>query len=111
MSRRLCGPLSGPLLSYGAGFEATLIEQGYSAASVKRHLRLMVHLSRWLDARNLAATDLTVTRAGEFLRGRRAEGPSIPFRLPGWCRCSISCAASVRPQRSSPRLWPGRSTR
>ena len=103
MSRRLCGPLSGPLLPYGAGFEATLIEQGYSADSVKRHLRLMVHVSRWLDARNLAGTDLTATRVGEFLRGRRAEGHKHPVSVAGIVPlleflCSVGATPKVEPE-------------
>jgi integrase/recombinase XerD len=83
MSRRVCGPLTSPLLPYGAGFEARLIDQGYSADSINRHLRLMVHLSRWLDARNLSGSDLTEARARRFLRARRAEGHKHPVSMAG----------------------------
>src|SRR5258708_25744112 len=76
--RRVRGPLDGPLAGYGAGFEAALAGQGYSADSIGRHLRLMVHVSRWLAGQHLAASDLTVECARRFLRFRRAEGSAHP---------------------------------
>ena len=54
ITRRVRGPLDGPLLPYGPGFEAAPTDQGYSADSIGRHLRLMVHLSRWLAEQHLA---------------------------------------------------------
>ena len=78
MTRRVCGPLEGPLLPYGRGFEAALTGQGYSADSIGRHLRLMVHLSRWLAEQDLAAGDLTAGCARRFLRFRQAQG-QIPL--------------------------------
>ena len=74
MTRRVRGPLDGPLLPYGPGFEAVLAGQGYSADSIGRHLRLMVHLSRWLAGQHLTAGDLTAGCARRFLRFRRAQG-------------------------------------
>src|ERR1019366_156946 len=78
MTRRVCGPLEGPLLPYGRGFEAALTGQGYSADSIGRHLRLMVHLSRWLAEQDLAAGDLTAGCARRVLRFRQAQG-QIPL--------------------------------
>ncbi len=83
MARRVRGPLDGPLVRYGAGFEAALTDQGYSADSIGRHLRLMVHLSRWLAGHHLAASDLTVDCARRFLRFRRAEGYAHPASMAG----------------------------
>jgi integrase/recombinase XerD len=83
MARRVRGPLDGPLAPYGAGFEASLAEQGYSADSIRRHLRLMVHVSRWLDRRGLGAADLSVDGAGRFLRFRRAGGHTHPAAMAG----------------------------
>jgi site-specific recombinase XerD len=83
MGRRISGPLDGPLSPLGAGFEACLIDQGYSADSVGRHLRLMVHASRWLAVRHLEAEDLTEERARQFLRARRAEGHTHPVSMAG----------------------------
>ena len=83
MTRRVCGPLDGPLLPYGPGFEAALADQGYSADSIGRHLRLMVHLSRWLAGQHLAAGDLTAGCARRFLRFRQAQGHRHPASMTG----------------------------
>jgi site-specific recombinase XerC len=83
MARRVCGPLDGPLMAYGAGFEASLTDQGYSADSIGRQLRLMVHLSRWLERRHLGAEDLSSDCARRFLRFRRAEGYARPASMAG----------------------------
>lgn len=83
MTKRVCGPLSGPLLPYGAGFEASLTDQGYSTDSINRHSRLMVHASRWLAGRNLTSSDVTVDCAHRFLRARRAEGHVHPVSMAG----------------------------
>lgn len=83
MTRRVRGPLDGPLLPYGAGFEAALRSQGYSADSIGRHLRLMVHVSRWLAERHLTAGDLTAGYARRFLRFRQAEGHAHPASMAG----------------------------
>jgi hypothetical protein len=40
-----------PLARFAPGFEAALLEAGYSPHTVVAHLRLMGHLSRWLAAR------------------------------------------------------------
>ena len=83
MTRRLRGPLDGPLLPYGPGFEAALTAQGYSADSIGRHLRLMVHVSRWLAGQHLAAGDLTAGCAGRFLRFRQEQGYAHPASMSG----------------------------
>lgn len=83
MVRRVRGPLDGPLLPYGDGFEASLVDQGYSADSIERHLRLMVHLSRWLARRGLVSGDLTTECARQFLRARRAGGHRHPVSMAG----------------------------
>jgi hypothetical protein len=49
------------------GFEVALAGRGYSADSIGRHLRLMVHLSRWLAGRGLTAQDLTAGCARRFV--------------------------------------------
>ena len=83
MARRVCGPLEGPLLPYGAGFQTALADQGYSADSIGRQLRLMVHASRWLGERHLGAGDLDSDCAARFLRYRRAEGHAHPVSMAG----------------------------
>lgn len=83
MVRRVCGPLNGPLLPYGAGFRASLTEQGYSADSIGRHVRVMVQVSRWLAGQNLAGSDLTTEGARRFLEVRQAEGYAHPVSMAG----------------------------
>jgi len=63
--------MSGPLSSYGVGLYAALTERGYASSSAIEHVRLLAHLSRWLDQRHLAAAELTPERVEEFLRVRR----------------------------------------
>jgi integrase/recombinase XerD len=66
--------VTGPLVCYVPGFVAALQSDGYRPASVQCHVELLAHVSRWLEAGDLDAIDLTSTRADEFLRGRKTEG-------------------------------------
>lgn len=68
--------MSGPLASLAWEFQAALREMGYTPLSTVNQLRLMAHLSRWLEARALAVPDLTEQRIAEFLDARRAAGCS-----------------------------------
>jgi integrase/recombinase XerD len=107
MTRRVCGPLAGPLLPYGPGFEAALAGQGYSADSIGRHLRLMVHLSRWLAEQHLAAGDLTAGCARRFLRFRRAQGHGHPVSMAGMAPlldylASVGAIPAREPQAAGP---------
>jgi integrase/recombinase XerD len=107
MTRRVCGPLAGPLLPYGPGFEAALAGQGYSADSIGRHLRLMVHLSRWLAEQHLAAGDLTAGCAQRFLRFRRAQGHRHPVSMAGMAPlldylASVGAIPAREPQAAGP---------
>ena len=83
MARRVCGPLTGPLVPYVAGFRESLAEQGYSSHSVRCHVLLMGHVSRWLASEGLAASDLSGERARLFLGTRRAEGYVHPASMAG----------------------------
>jgi len=66
--------VSGPLQSYAAGFAAELNQQGYRRHAAGAQLRLMAHLSRWLEYQCLDLSELTPQRLDEFLVDRRAEG-------------------------------------
>lgn len=66
--------VTGPLVPYVDGFWAELAAAGYTAWSVEAQLRLMAHVSRWLEDRGLGAADLTSEAVAEFLRARRGEG-------------------------------------
>jgi site-specific recombinase XerD len=63
-----------PLGPFAAGFKSVLMEVGFTPLSAVNQLRLMVHLSRWLDRRGLATVDLTTQRIEEYLDSRRAAG-------------------------------------
>jgi site-specific recombinase XerD len=66
--------ISGPLTRLMDGFCVELGECGYPPESASLQLRLMAHLSRWLEGQGLEARDLTPARVEEFLRARRAAG-------------------------------------
>jgi len=66
--------VAGPLAPFAEGFKARLEELGYTPLSVVNSMRLMVHLSRWLDAGGLTAVDLTGGRVEQYFRERRAAG-------------------------------------
>jgi integrase/recombinase XerD len=67
---RVCGPLA----EHAAGFAAYLAGAGYSPLSAANQVRLLAHLSRWMQGRGLAPGELTGQRAEEFLAVRRAAG-------------------------------------
>ena len=64
----------GPLAPFASAFKSTLLAAGYTPLSAAVQLRLMVHLSRWLDRRDLTAADLTDELAEQYLIERRAAG-------------------------------------
>ena len=41
--------VTGPLESYVSGFVVALMERGYTPVSIGHQLRLMAHVSRWLE--------------------------------------------------------------
>src|SRR5258707_13418311 len=67
--------VDGPLAPHAAGWRAELAARGYARGSAAGQMRLMEHLSRYLEERGLAVADLTVQAAGGFLAGRRAGAP------------------------------------
>lgn len=69
-------PVSGALASYAAGFIQSLTDSGYTALSSVVQLRLMAHVSRWLEAERLTVGDFNAERVDEFLLVRREAGYS-----------------------------------
>jgi len=67
----------GVLESFAEGFAAELSALGYRPDALKKQLRLMAHLSRWLDEQGMAGEALTPQVVDEFLAARRAAGYSI----------------------------------
>ncbi len=66
--------VSGPLEVFGAGFGEELAALGYTPLSAANQLRVVAHLSRWLDRKNLHPGELSPGRVEEFLADRRAAG-------------------------------------
>ena len=66
--------VSGPLAEHAAGFAGFLAEAGYTPPSAANQVRLLAHLSRWLEDGGLSPGDLTGERRGEFLAARREAG-------------------------------------
>ena len=67
---RVTGPLSG----FTVGFAVELARLGYKPNAAADQLRLMAHLSRWLDAEQYDVAELTPLVAEAFLAARRAAG-------------------------------------
>lgn len=75
--------VSGPLAPYAVGFAQELVRRGYSGHGVTRHVQLLAHLSRWLEAGGFDASDLSEERLAEYLVSRREAGYCQVLRL-GW---------------------------
>ena len=71
--------ISGPLKPYARGYAAQLLGQGYTQISAGSQLRLMAHLSRWLESEEVGAEALTPSVVEKFLAARRAAG-YVDFR-------------------------------
>jgi len=66
--------VTGPLAVFREGFTGELARLGYKPNAAADQLRLMAHLSRWMDAGHLEAAALTPQVTGAFLAARRAGG-------------------------------------
>lgn len=73
----------GPLEPFQAGFEMVLADAGYTPLSAACQVRLMRHLSIWLEARDLGAADLVAAVVQEYLAHRRADGYASWLSLRG----------------------------
>jgi len=66
--------VTGPLAAFADGFQACLVERGYTPCSVQFHLQLLTHLSRWMQAEGLEVDGLSAGVAERFLADRRRQG-------------------------------------
>lgn len=66
--------VTGPLAQFAPRLKAKLRECGYTPLSAVNVMRLMAHLSRWLDSSGLSAAELTGERVERYVAARRAEG-------------------------------------
>lgn len=66
--------VSGPPAEFAGGFGSYLAGAGYTPLSAANQVRVLAHLSRWLEDRRLGPAELTGRRVQEFLAARRAAG-------------------------------------
>ena len=66
--------ITGPLFEHAAGFRIALEDQGYRRNALADQLRVMAHVSRWLQSEGLELADLTPSRIEWFLQARRDAG-------------------------------------
>ena len=66
--------IAGPLAPHSLGFHEELTALHYTPLSAANQLRVMAHLSRWLDRKRWEPRDLTADRVEAFLRARRRAG-------------------------------------
>jgi len=74
MSKESVVKVVGPMAAYAPEFGRELKSRGYTDISVAQQLRLMAHVSRWLDREGLGAPAFTAERIEAFCRARRYEG-------------------------------------
>lgn len=66
--------VTGPLMPYSPGLWEELRSRGYTPLSAETQLRLLAHLSRWLDEEGISPEELTPEVGQRFLQARRAAG-------------------------------------
>ena len=66
--------IDGPLAEYAPDFAVELRSMGFGARAVVTQLRLMAHVSRWMQSKRLAVEELTPKRVAAFAAHRRAAG-------------------------------------
>lgn len=69
--------ISGPLAPHVDGFTVELLRQGYTAGSVEHQLRLLAHLSRWLDDQDRRTGPWTQEELSAFVTARRQQGRKV----------------------------------
>lgn len=69
--------ISGPLTKYARGFEAALLRAGFVPSSAAGQLRLVAHLSRWLENNGHTLPDLTNEQIDTFLKERKATHTAL----------------------------------
>ena len=65
---------AGPLASHIDWFAGRLAEQGYAPFTAQEKLRLVTHLSQWLQEQHVGAEALDEPCIGQFLQYRQQQG-------------------------------------
>jgi site-specific recombinase XerD len=66
--------MGGPLAIYADGFRQELTARGYVHQVVERNLRVLVHLSDWMQAGSVSVGQLSPARLETFIGDRRQQG-------------------------------------
>src|SRR5437773_1525283 len=66
--------VQGPLSGLAGRFSDALTADGYTPLSAANQLRLMAHVSRWMESESLPAEQVAVDVLDRFLVARRAAG-------------------------------------
>ena len=66
--------VTGPLAGIADRFRGALAEQGYTPLSAANQLRLLAHLSRWMESESLSPAEVTDVELERFLAARRRVG-------------------------------------
>jgi integrase/recombinase XerD len=66
--------VTGPLAELASGFADELDRLGYTELSASNQVRVLAHLSRWMEAQGLVPVQLTRVRLEQFLAARREAG-------------------------------------
>lgn len=83
--------MTGPLAPFAAAYEQELRARGYTRLSAVAEARQVAQLSRWLEAGQFGAAELSPARIEEFVEFQRAAGR---FRSQ-WSRPGLLCLLDV----------------
>ncbi len=90
--------VGGPLAPYAADVRAALHDMGYAPLTAVTQLRLMAHVSRWLEAGGLTAGDLSVARVTAYLADRRVGHTELRSRRALAPLLAVLAARGVLPE-------------
>ena len=74
----LSRPPEGPLAPHIVSFAESLREQGYSADSLKRQVRIVACFSRWLNQRRIHACSIGFAQLKEVFAISRSTRETLP---------------------------------
>jgi non-ribosomal peptide synthetase component F len=74
MTKRELVRMGGPLAIYADGFRQELTAGGYVHQVVERNLRVLAHLSHWMQAESVSVGQLSPARLERFIGDRRQQG-------------------------------------
>ena len=69
--------IHGPLAEHASAFEAALLRSGFLPSSAVGQMRLVAHLSRWLESNGSTLPDLTNEQIDAFLQEREATHTAL----------------------------------